>query len=69
MTSNAAYRVVDGVILSGSGPVHRDLGGRTACGERVLAGRAAAASIAQILVYRLPVCPKCYHDPRARAVA
>lgn len=53
-----------GVLLSRDGEVHRNVGGQTRCGRRVVTGRATTVSAAQALVYRLALCHLCYrHQP------
>lgn len=57
--------IVDGVLLDPYGEVHRDLGGRTACRRIACAGKVAAVSHMQAVVYQLAPCLTCYPDPRS----
>lgn len=52
-------QITAGVLLSRTSEVHRDAGGRTACGQRYLS-RVAPVSHVQAIVFKLALCVRCY---------
>lgn len=58
--------VPDGILLTQTGPVHREVGRhRTACGD-VITVAGIPVSEAQVYAFDLPVCVPCYPDQHSR---
>jgi len=56
----------DGILMSQTGPVHREVGEhKTACGNQI-GLRSIPVSDAQIEGFDLPICAQCYPDGHGR---
>jgi hypothetical protein len=60
--ATSVTRIVDGILLTQTGPVHREIGGhRTACGTRITVP-GAPVSPTQVAAFDLPICAPCYPE-------